>query len=176
MAPTHLQAPSGSRIALDYADAATPVLAVRLQEVFGLLDTPRIGGGKVPLLLHLLSPASRPVQVTRDLRSFWENTWPEVRKDMKGRYPKHPWPEDPWSAPATAATATAGLRRTKRVATLPPVRIAASAAPVSTQFNGLDNDAPWVSRLARAGRLESMLFTRVVFMRPVSDPLRLRHV
>ncbi|TPE42160.1 ATP-dependent helicase HrpB [Pontibacter mangrovi] len=104
LAPTHLQVPSGSRIALDYADAAAPVLAVRLQEVFGLLDTPHIGGGKVPLLLHLLSPASRPVQVTRDLRSFWHNGYFEVRKDLRGRYPKHHWPEDPLSAPPTRGT------------------------------------------------------------------------
>lgn len=104
LAPTHLQVPSGSRIALDYADATTPVLAVRLQEVFGLLDTPSIGGGKVPLLLHLLSPASRPVQVTRDLRSFWSSGYFEVRKDLRGRYPKHHWPEDPLSAPPTRGT------------------------------------------------------------------------
>ncbi|WP_161888389.1 ATP-dependent helicase HrpB [Pontibacter russatus] len=104
LAPTHLQVPSGSRIALDYSDATTPVLAVRLQEVFGLLDTPRIGGGKVPLLLHLLSPASRPVQVTRDLRSFWSSGYFEVRKDLRGRYPKHHWPEDPLSAPPTRGT------------------------------------------------------------------------
>ncbi|WP_347159475.1 ATP-dependent helicase HrpB [Pontibacter chitinilyticus] len=101
LAPSHLEVPSGSRIALDYSDAATPVLAVRLQEVFGLLETPHIGGGKVPLLLHLLSPASRPVQVTRDLRSFWSNGYFEVRKDLRGRYPKHHWPEDPLSAPPT---------------------------------------------------------------------------
>lgn len=98
LAPTHLQVPSGSRIALDYAIPDTPVLAVRLQEVFGLLDTPRIAAGKVPLLMHLLSPASRPVQVTRDLRSFWNAGYFEVRKDLRGRYPKHHWPEDPLSA------------------------------------------------------------------------------
>ncbi|GAA4437538.1 ATP-dependent helicase HrpB [Pontibacter saemangeumensis] len=104
LAPTHLQVPSGSRIALDYSDETTPVLAVRLQEVFGLLDTPSIGGGKVPLLLHLLSPASRPVQVTRDLRSFWSSGYFEVRKDLRGRYPKHHWPEDPLSALPTRGT------------------------------------------------------------------------
>lgn len=104
LAPTHLQVPSGSRIALDYIDPETPVLAVRLQEVFGMLDTPRIGGGKVPLLLHLLSPASRPVQVTRDLRSFWANGYFEVRKDLRGRYPKHYWPENPLEAEPTRGT------------------------------------------------------------------------
>jgi len=98
LAPTHLEVPSGSRITLDYSDVSSPVLAVRLQEVFGLLDTPRIGGGKVPLLIHLLSPASRPVQVTRDLRSFWNTGYFEVRKDLRGRYPKHFWPDDPLSA------------------------------------------------------------------------------
>ncbi|RNI29140.1 ATP-dependent helicase HrpB [Rufibacter latericius] len=104
LAPSHLEVPSGSRIAVDYADPASPVLAVRLQEVFGLLDTPRVGGGKVPLLMHLLSPASRPVQVTRDLRSFWSTGYFDVRKDLRGRYPKHHWPDDPLSAPPTRGT------------------------------------------------------------------------
>ncbi|WP_051359777.1 ATP-dependent helicase HrpB [Adhaeribacter aquaticus] len=104
LAPTYLEVPSGSRIALDYSDSKAPVLAVRLQEVFGLLDTPRIGGGKVPLLIHLLSPASRPVQVTRDLRSFWTSGYFEVRKDLRGRYPKHFWPEDPLAAVPTRGT------------------------------------------------------------------------
>jgi len=104
LAPTHLEVPSGSRIMLDYSDITSPVLAVRLQEVFGLLDTPRIGGGKVPLLIHLLSPASRPVQVTRDLRSFWNTGYFEVRKDLRGRYPKHFWPDDPLSAVPTRGT------------------------------------------------------------------------
>lgn len=104
LAPTHLEVPSGSRVALDYSDPTTPILAVRLQEVFGLLDTPRIGGGKVPLLFHLLSPASRPVQVTRDLKSFWQTGYYEVRKDLRGRYPKHHWPDDPLAAPPTRGT------------------------------------------------------------------------
>ncbi|PKV75241.1 ATP-dependent helicase HrpB [Pontibacter ramchanderi] len=108
LAPTHLQVPSGSRIAVDYTDAATPVLAVRLQEVFGLLDTPRIAAGKVPLLMHLLSPASRPVQVTRDLRSFWHTGYFEVRKDLRGRYPKHHWPDDPLTAIPTRSVKRKG--------------------------------------------------------------------
>ena len=95
LAPTHLEVPSGSRIVLDYADAAAPVLAVKLQELFGLTETPAVGGGRVPLLLHLLSPGGRPAQVTRDLRSFWEKGYFEVRKDLKGRYPRHPWPDEP---------------------------------------------------------------------------------
>ncbi len=101
LAPTHLEVPSGSRIRIDYADPRAPVLAVKLQEVFGWLDTPRLGGGKVPVTLHLLSPAQRPVQVTKDLANFWKSGYFEVRKDLRGRYPKHPWPEDPLTAPAT---------------------------------------------------------------------------
>ncbi|AMM52928.1 ATP-dependent helicase [Rufibacter sp. DG15C] len=104
LAPSHLEVPTGSRIALDYSNPEAPVLAVRLQEIFGMLDTPRIGGGKVPLLVHLLSPAMRPVQVTRDLRSFWTTGYFDVRKDLRGRYPKHHWPEDPLTAPPTRRT------------------------------------------------------------------------
>jgi ATP-dependent helicase HrpB len=116
LAPTRIMVPSGMERAIEYAydDAANrgdahqsngapvaPVLAVKLQELFGLADTPRIADGRIPLTLHLLSPAGRPLQVTQDLRSFWERTYPEVKKEMKGRYPKHPWPDDPWSAQAT---------------------------------------------------------------------------
>ncbi|TGE19811.1 ATP-dependent helicase HrpB [Hymenobacter elongatus] len=104
LAPSHWQVPSGSTIALDYANPAAPALAVRLQEVFGLLDTPLVGGGRVPLTLHLLSPARRPVQVTRDLRSFWTTGYFDVRKDLRGRYPKHHWPDNPLEAPATRGT------------------------------------------------------------------------
>ncbi|MCC6750471.1 MAG: ATP-dependent helicase HrpB [Deltaproteobacteria bacterium] len=98
-APTRLAVPSGSQVRLDYAPGRAPVLAVRLQELFGLADTPRIAAGRTPVLLHLLSPAGRPVQVTQDLRSFWNTTYPEVRKELRARYPKHAWPEDPWNAP-----------------------------------------------------------------------------
>ena len=101
-APTHVTVPSGSRIPVDYADPEAPVLAVRLQEVFGWTETPRIAAGRVPLTLHLLSPAHRPVQVTRDLASFWRSGYFEVKKDLKGRYPKHYWPDDPLVAEATA--------------------------------------------------------------------------
>jgi len=104
MAPTHLEVPSGSHVHLDYSDPEAPVLAVRLQEVFGLTETPRIADGRVPITLHLLSPARRPVQVTRDLASFWRDAYFEVRKDMRGRYPKHYWPEDPLEAEATRRT------------------------------------------------------------------------
>ncbi|MCD9007678.1 ATP-dependent helicase HrpB [Luteimonas sp. XNQY3] len=106
MAPVRITVPSGMARAIDYAIEADgtpvpPVLAVKLQELFGLAKTPTIADGRVPLTIHLLSPAGRPLQVTRDLAGFWERTYPEVRKEMKGRYPKHPWPEDPWNAPAT---------------------------------------------------------------------------
>ncbi|HTO73693.1 MAG TPA: ATP-dependent helicase HrpB, partial [Gemmatimonadales bacterium] len=101
LAPSHLPVPSGSRIAVDYSDPTAPVLAVRLQEVFGLSETPRVGGGKVPVVMHLLSPARRPVQVTRDLAGFWRSTYFEVKKDLKGRYPRHYWPDDPLVAEPT---------------------------------------------------------------------------
>lgn len=98
LAPSHLQVPSGSRIRIDYLDEGGPSVAVRLQEVFGLQDSPRIGGGRVPVTFKLLSPAQRPVQVTRDLASFWRGAYAEVRRDLRGRYPKHYWPEDPLQA------------------------------------------------------------------------------
>lgn len=104
LVPTHLQVPSGSRIRLDYTPGEPPVLAVRLQELFGLTDTPRVVNGRIPVILHLLSPAGRPMQVTSDLHSFWVNTYPEVRKELAGRYPKHYWPTDPFTAEATART------------------------------------------------------------------------
>lgn len=101
LAPTHLEVPSGSRIALDYSDPAAPVLAVKLQEVFGWTSTPMLFDGRVPVTLHLLSPAQRPVQVTRDLAGFWKSSYFEVRKELRGRYPRHPWPDDPLTAEAT---------------------------------------------------------------------------
>jgi ATP-dependent helicase HrpB len=100
-APTHWVVPSGSRIPIDYRDAAEPSLSVRLQEMFGLTTTPSIASGRLPLLLKLLSPAGRPVQVTRDLVSFWNRGYHEVKKDLKGRYPKHYWPDDPYAAQPT---------------------------------------------------------------------------
>jgi len=101
-APTHFVVPSGSRIAIDYAAGEAPVLAVKLQEMFGGTATPAIAGGKAPLLLHLLSPAGRPLQVTRDLKGFWTNSYPQIRGEMRGRYPKHPWPDNPLEALPTA--------------------------------------------------------------------------
>ena len=103
-APTHISVPSGSRIALDYESGDIPVLAVKLQEMFGLADTPTIAGGRVKVLLHLLSPARRPVQVTQDLKGFWNSGYQQVKKELKGRYPKHPWPDDPWNAVPTRKT------------------------------------------------------------------------
>ncbi len=101
-APTHLEVPSGSRRPIDYSDPDAPVLAVRLQEMFGATRTPRIAGGRVPLTLHLLSPAQRPAQITQDLAGFWETTYFDVKKDLKGRYPKHYWPDDPLTATPTS--------------------------------------------------------------------------
>ncbi|NBC85297.1 MAG: ATP-dependent helicase HrpB [Bacteroidetes bacterium] len=102
LAPTHVTVPSGSRRPIDYSDPDAPVLAVRLQEMFGQTQTPRVAGGRVPLTIHLLSPAQRPVQITQDLENFWDHTYHEVAKDMRGRYPKHYWPEDPYSATPTS--------------------------------------------------------------------------
>ncbi|MBV2208465.1 MAG: ATP-dependent helicase HrpB [Thermomonas sp.] len=106
LAPTRIEVPSGLQRSIDYqlddhGEPAPPVLAVKLQELFGLAETPRVADGRVPLLLHLLSPGGKPLQVTADLHNFWANTYAEVKKEMKGRYPRHPWPEDPWSATAT---------------------------------------------------------------------------
>lgn len=106
LAPRELKVPSGSQIRIDYLDDNAPCVAVRLQEVFGLETTPRVGGGTVPLTFKLLSPAQRPVQITRDLAGFWRSSYAEVRKDMRGRYPKHAWPENP-----LAAVPTRSLRR-----------------------------------------------------------------
>jgi len=101
LAPATLVVPSGSRIRVDYSDPGSPALAVRLQELFGLTATPTVASGAVPLTLHLLSPANRPVQVTRDLAGFWENSYFEVRRELRGRYPRHEWPEDPLRATPT---------------------------------------------------------------------------
>ncbi|WP_328655201.1 ATP-dependent helicase HrpB [Micromonospora sp. NBC_00330] len=101
LAPERIEVPSGSRIRLDYGDPAAPVLAVKLQETFGWPAAPRIADGRVPVLLHLLSPAGRPVAVTADLASFWRTGYPQVRSELRGRYPRHPWPEDPGTATPT---------------------------------------------------------------------------
>ena len=100
-APETLQVPSGSNVRLTYELGKPPVLAVRLQELFGLAETPTVAGGRIPVLLHILAPNFRPVQVTQDLRNFWNKTYAHVRKELRGRYPKHSWPEDPWKAQAT---------------------------------------------------------------------------
>ena len=101
LAPARLSVPSGMERKVEYAHGQPPVLAVKLQELFGLADTPRVADGRIAVVLHLLSPGGKPLQVTQDLRGFWERTYPEVKKEMKGRYPRHPWPDDPWSATAT---------------------------------------------------------------------------
>jgi ATP-dependent helicase HrpB len=97
-APAKIQVPSGSWMSLEYSGIQPPVLAVRIQEIFSWTKTPRLAGGRVPLLVHLLGPNYQPQQVTEDLESFWNNTYPLVRKELKRRYPKHAWPEDPWTA------------------------------------------------------------------------------
>lgn len=108
LAPGNLTVPSGRSHRLDYQADGTVSATVKLQELFGLADTPRIGGRAEPVLLVIAAPNGRPVQMTRDLRSFWARTYPEVRKELRGRYPKHPWPEDPWTAAPTARTKPRG--------------------------------------------------------------------
>jgi ATP-dependent helicase HrpB len=100
-APTHFEAPTGSRIAIDYDHPEGPKIAVRVQELFGLARHPAIAGGRVPLVVELLSPAHRPVQMTRDLPGFWRGSYAAVRTEMRGRYPRHPWPDNPLEAPPT---------------------------------------------------------------------------
>jgi len=99
-APERIAVPSGSHVTLRYEEGRAPVLGVRIQEIFGWRDTPRVAGGRVKIVLHLLAPSHRPQQVTDDLASFWTNTYPGVRKELKRRYPRHSWPEDPWTAVA----------------------------------------------------------------------------
>ena len=100
-APTHFEAPTGTHVPIDYEAEAGPSIAIRVQELFGLSQHPAIAGGRVPLVIELLSPAHRPVQVTRDLPGFWRGSWQAVKSEMKGRYPRHPWPDDPASAMPT---------------------------------------------------------------------------
>jgi len=100
--PSHFAAPSGSHLPIDYGAENGPALEVRVQELFGMDRHPSVAGGKVPLLLVLLSPAHRPIQTTRDLPGFWRGSWKDVAKDLKGRYPRHYWPENPLEAAATA--------------------------------------------------------------------------
>ena len=104
LAPSSIPVPSGRRARLDYAEDGTVSASVKLQELFGLTETPRVGPRGEPVTLLLLAPNGRPVQTTRDLRGFWERVYPEVRRELRGRYPKHPWPEDPWSATPTHRT------------------------------------------------------------------------
>jgi ATP-dependent helicase HrpB len=103
-APAVLPLPSGRTARLRYREDGTVVASVKLQELFGLGETPRLGPRREPVIFELLSPSGRPVQTTRDLRGFWERTYPEVRKELRGRYPRHPWPEDPWTAIPTHRT------------------------------------------------------------------------
>ena len=104
LAPSRLKVASGSNIPIDYSNEKQPILAVRLQEMFGTKSTPTVLNGKVKLMIHLLSPASRPMQVTQDLESFWANTYDEVKKELRGKYKRHYWPDDPLTAVATNKT------------------------------------------------------------------------
>ncbi|HEY4807209.1 MAG TPA: ATP-dependent helicase C-terminal domain-containing protein [Roseiarcus sp.] len=101
-APTHFQAPTGTAAPIDYEAEGGPAIALRVQELFGLSEHPALAGGRIPLTLHLLSPANRPIQITRDLPGFWRGSWAAVRSDLRGRYPRHFWPEDPAAAAPTA--------------------------------------------------------------------------
>ena len=101
-APTHFQAPTGTAAPIDYEAEGGPAIALRVQELFGLNEHPSLAGGRIPLTLHLLSPAHRPIQITRDLPGFWRGSWAAVRSDLRGRYPRHFWPEDPAAAAPTA--------------------------------------------------------------------------
>jgi ATP-dependent helicase HrpB len=112
-APTSLPVPSGRTAPLRYEADGSVTAAVKLQELFGLAETPRLGPNRMPVTFSLLAPNGRPVQTTRDLRSFWRGAYQEVRKELRGRYPKHPWPEDPWTATATHRT-TRGLERSRK--------------------------------------------------------------
>lgn len=102
--PSHFTVPSGSSIRIDYTDPTAPVLPVKLQEMFGATETPSIIDGTIALSIHLLSPAGRPLQITQDLQAFWSNAYPQVKAEMKGRYPKHPWPDNPLAAMPTRHT------------------------------------------------------------------------
>ena len=101
-APTHFHAPTGTAAPIDYEAEGGPAIALRVQELFGLKDHPSLAGGRIPLTLELLSPAHRPIQITRDLPGFWRGSWAAVRADLRGRYPRHFWPEDPAAAAPTA--------------------------------------------------------------------------
>ncbi|MFI4997577.1 MAG: ATP-dependent helicase C-terminal domain-containing protein, partial [Hyphomicrobiales bacterium] len=111
-APAHFDAPSGSRLPIDYTEEGAS-LSIRVQELFGLHEHPRLAGGRQALVLNLLSPAHRPIQITADLPGFWRGSWKEVRSELRGRYPKHPWPEDPFSAPASSRAKAHGKARGK---------------------------------------------------------------
>jgi ATP-dependent helicase HrpB len=113
-APETIVVPSGRSVRLEYDAEGGVSASVKLQELFGLADTPRVGTRREPVRLALLAPNGRPVQMTRDLRSFWDRTYPEVRKELRGRYPKHPWPEDPWTATPTARTMKRKTENVKR--------------------------------------------------------------
>ncbi|HYN46375.1 MAG TPA: ATP-dependent helicase C-terminal domain-containing protein, partial [Allosphingosinicella sp.] len=104
LAPSHFETPAGSRHEIDYQAEGGPAVTARVQTLFGLTDHPALAGGSVPLVLSLTSPAGRPIQTTRDLPGFWKGSWADVAREMRGRYPRHPWPDDPASADPTLRT------------------------------------------------------------------------
>jgi ATP-dependent helicase HrpB len=113
LAPKTIVVPSGRHVRLDYKDDGSVVASAKLQELFGLAESPRLGPNREPVVLALLAPNGRPVQITQDLRSFWDRVYPEVRRELRGRYPKHPWPEDPWVAKPTRGPKTKGWTETE---------------------------------------------------------------
>src|SRR5207248_11359921 len=114
LAPQALAVPSGRTRPLHYQEDGSVVASVKLQELFGLAESPRLGPRRQPVVFELLAPNGRPVQTTRDLRSFWDTTYQEVRKELRGRYPRHPWPEDPWTAPPTSRAKRRGRSENNR--------------------------------------------------------------
>ena len=109
--PSHFEAPTGSRVPIDYAAEAGPSIEIRVQELYGLSTHPAVANGKLPLTLVLLSPGHKPIQITRDLPGFWRGSWADVKKDMKGRYPKHRWPDEPWAEKPSLKTKNAFNRQ-----------------------------------------------------------------
>ena len=136
-APTHVTVPTGSQPAIDYSGADGPVLAVRVQELFGLDRHPAIAGGRVPLILHLLSPAQRPIQITRDLPGFWRGSWAAVKAEMRGRYPKHPWPDDP------ACRAADTARQAARGVSAGGTGTSRNVEPISRTTGGRSSSRRW---------------------------------
>ena len=139
-APTHFEAPTGSRVPIDYEADGGPKIAIRVQELFGLDRHPAIAGGKIPLLVELLSPAHRPVQMTRDLPGFWRGSYAAVRTEMRGRYPRHPWPDDPIAAPRPGGQSRADVASCAGLSRASRAECSASSIGMAEQSG---HDAEW---------------------------------